>query len=85
MKDYSYFNELGSFYKGNLHCHSNRSDGELTVEALIENYKGVGYSFLAFSEHEQFTKNDSLCSDDFITIPAIEWSSDLVTFEPQER
>jgi len=39
-------------YKANLHCHSNRSDGNLTPEALAEAYREHGYSVLAITDHE---------------------------------
>lgn len=74
-----YFPEgYGQFYKGNVHCHSTVSDGALSHEELVKNYKEHGYSFLCFSEHEVFTDLEQFCTQDFITIPAVEWSSDLV-------
>jgi len=62
------------FYKGNLHCHSNLSDGRLTPEELKALYKGNGYSFLAITDHEHFNNNSYLDDEDFITITSAEYS-----------
>ncbi len=45
------FSTPGRFWRGNLHTHSNLSDGALTPQAVIEAYKGAGYDFLQLSEH----------------------------------
>lgn len=68
----------GAFYKGNLHCHSTRSDGNKTPAQLVDSYRQQGYSFLALSEHNIFTDPVEFCSRDFITLPAVEWEADLV-------
>lgn len=81
LKDYAPFSKPGKFYKGNLHCHSTVSDGNKTPMQLAKEYQRKGYSFIALSEHEKFTRNDDLCSADFITLPTIEWASDLVKFD----
>jgi hypothetical protein len=41
----------GRFFKGNLHTHSNRSDGALAPEAVCEAYREAGYDFLALTDH----------------------------------
>jgi predicted metal-dependent phosphoesterase TrpH len=48
------FDAPGSFYRGNLHTHSNRSDGALTPETVCAHYRDAGYDFLALTDH--FTK-----------------------------
>ena len=45
------FSTPGRFWRGNLHTHSNLSDGALTPEAVVEAYKGAGYDFVQLSEH----------------------------------
>lgn len=72
MKDVCPFGESGNWYKGNLHCHSNVSDGKLKPEEVVDIYKSNGYSFLAFSEHEVFTNWTKFNTKDFLIIPAIE-------------
>jgi hypothetical protein len=41
----------GNFYKGNLHTHSNRSDGRLPPEEVCRAYRDAGYDFLCISDH----------------------------------
>ena len=45
------FRKPGRFYRGNLHTHSNRSDGELPPEEVIAAYRAQGYDFLALTDH----------------------------------
>ncbi len=45
------FKEPGRFFRGNLHTHSDRSDGVLPPEAVAEHYRGAGYDFLALTDH----------------------------------
>ena len=63
-----------NFYKGNMHCHSNLSDGYYTPEELKELYKGKGYNFLAITDHEFFVNHRELDDDDFITITSAEYA-----------
>ena len=41
----------GRFWRGNLHCHSNRSDGHSAPERVVAAYRDAGYDFLALSDH----------------------------------
>ena len=41
----------GRFWRGNLHTHSNLSDGALEPRAVVEAYKHAGYDFMQLSEH----------------------------------
>lgn len=63
-----------SFYKGNMHCHSNLSDGFYTPEELKELYKGMGYSFIAITDHEHFNNNSYLDDENFVTITSAEYA-----------
>ncbi|WP_284178073.1 PHP domain-containing protein [Rhabdaerophilum sp. SD176] len=45
------FGSPGSFFKGNIHTHSNRSDGALTPEEVCRRYREAGYDFLALTDH----------------------------------
>ena len=51
MKSLLPFSLTGRFWRGNIHTHSNLSDGALPPEAVIEAYKNAGYDFLQLSEH----------------------------------
>lgn len=41
----------GRFWKGNIHTHSNASDGARTPEAVCATYREAGYDFLALTDH----------------------------------
>lgn len=45
------FAQKGRFWRGNLHTHSNQSDGALHTGEVIQAYKVAGYDFLMLSEH----------------------------------
>ena len=45
------FSTPGRFWRGNLHAHSNLSDGALTLVDVVEAYKRAGYDFLQVSDH----------------------------------
>jgi hypothetical protein len=45
------FDKPGRWFRGNLHTHSNRSDGLKTPEQLCRFYQHRGYSFLCVSDH----------------------------------
>lgn len=47
----SFFDLPGRFWRGNLHTHSNRSDGALSPEEVCRRYKAEGYDFLALTDH----------------------------------
>ncbi len=44
-------------YKGNLHTHTNRSDGALSPDLVIEKYKSEGYDFLSLTDHWKLSEN----------------------------
>jgi predicted metal-dependent phosphoesterase TrpH len=45
------FSAPGRFWRGNLHTHSNLSDGALEPRAVVDAYKNAGYDFMQLSEH----------------------------------
>jgi len=45
------FSLPGRFWRGNLHTHSNQSDGKLPTADVVTAYKNAGYDFLQLSEH----------------------------------
>ncbi|MFL5836870.1 MAG: hypothetical protein ACJ76K_09855 [Solirubrobacteraceae bacterium] len=44
-------NSDGRFWRGNLHCHSSRSDGQQEPGRGAAAYQGVGYDFIALSDY----------------------------------
>lgn len=45
------FNTIGNWYKGNLHMHTQRSDGRLSPEDAVQIYRKAGYDFIALTDH----------------------------------
>lgn len=60
------------FFKANMHCHSTKSDGRMTVEELKERYMEEGYSIIAFSDHEHLIDNSHLNDENFLSLTACE-------------
>ena len=64
--------ESGNFYKANLHCHSNLSDGSLSPAEIKELYKSLGYSIVAYTDHDIFVPHPELCDDTFLALNGFE-------------
>ena len=61
------------WYKGNIHCHTSRSDGDTPPIEVAKWYRLNGYHFLAITDHDIVTNGFSaLHGNDFITIPGEE-------------
>lgn len=45
------FDKPGRFWRGNLHTHTDRSDGTLPAEAVCDYYRDNGYHFIALTDH----------------------------------
>ncbi len=75
-----YLIEDKKYYKANLHSHSTHSDGKLTIEENIREYKAKGYSIYAITDHcytENFHKK--FTNKDFVVINGYEnviWDSE---------
>jgi hypothetical protein len=75
------FDREGRFYRGNLHCHSNRSDGSIPPEEVIDAYRRLGYDFICLSDHFeaeydwQLTDTSQWRDDSFTTLIGAELSS----------
>lgn len=61
-----------NYYKANMHCHSTFSDGRLTPEALKELYKSLGYSIIAFTDHNKYVYHEHLNDMDFLALAGYE-------------
>ncbi|MBD2868953.1 CehA/McbA family metallohydrolase domain-containing protein [Paenibacillus arenilitoris] len=71
----SQFIENGTFFKGNIHSHTTRSDGFYAPAKLVEMYKERGYSFLVLSDHEKFFDSTEFDDPGFLVYPGLEWSA----------
>jgi hypothetical protein len=71
----------GRFFCGNLHCHSNRSDGLVEPEEVVAAYRDAGYDFICLSDHFeaeygwQVTDTRPFRDEGFTTIVGAELSS----------
>jgi predicted metal-dependent phosphoesterase TrpH len=45
------FTAPGRFWRGNLHCHSTRSDGVLDPAEVCRRYRDEGYDFISLTDH----------------------------------
>lgn len=61
------------YYKANLHCHSNLSDGRKTPAELKQFYKDNGYSILAITDHDVFIPHNDLTDEDFLMLNGFEF------------
>ena len=81
VRDLLRHGEGGRFFRGNLHCHSNRSDGLLEPEVVVGAYREAGYDFVCLSDHFeaeygwQVTDTRALRDEGFTTIVGAELSS----------
>jgi hypothetical protein len=65
------FNNKLNWYKGNLHCHTNRSDGLIPPSECINIYKNAGYDFLSITDHRKFYEGYE--TDNFVLFSGIEF------------
>jgi len=75
------FDQAQQFFRGNLHGHSNHSDGMTSPAAVVEAYASLGYDFTCISDHlwkktwfsaDTVLDTEDLNRDGFITIPSAE-------------
>ena len=64
--------ETGNSYKANLHCHTVLSDGRKTPEEIKEIYKAMGYSIVAYTDHDSLIPHDDLNDDAFLALHGVE-------------
>ncbi len=68
------FSQPGRFWRGNLHTHSDRSDGVLTAAEVCRRYRAEGYDFIALTDHflgcfgYPVTDTTAVRSDGFTTL-----------------
>ena len=62
----------GNFYKANLHCHTNISDGRFSPEEVKELYVSRGYSVVAYTDHDLFIPHHELTDEKFLALSGFE-------------
>ena len=75
MKKYILPNNV-NWYRANMHCHTTISDGYFSPEQIKEEYKKMGYSIVAYSDHELIRDHSNLSDDTFLAITSSEFSID---------
>lgn len=60
--------------RGNLHTHSNRSDGHFHPARVAMMYKRANYDFVAISDHRIYGDFSELSDPEFLVIPAGEFN-----------
>jgi hypothetical protein len=72
----------GDWYKGDLHAHSDYSDGDSTVSALIKNAEDKGFDFFTITDHDTSLGGDPVHwvdpgyhSDKLVLLYGIEWTT----------
>jgi len=68
--------QRGNFYKANLHCHSNLSDGRYSPEDIKKIYMEKGYSIVAFTDHDILIPHPELADDNFLPLYGYEMEVD---------
>ena len=61
-----------NWYKGSLHNHTNRSDGDSDPEVVTEWYRRNGYDFIVFTDHNVVTTLEDGEEEGFLTVPGEE-------------
>jgi hypothetical protein len=58
--------------KGNLHAHTDLSDGSREPQTVIDLYAGLGYDFMALSDHDVFSDYSAIDAKGMILLPGNE-------------
>lgn len=70
----------GNWYKANLHCHTNVSDGNFSPARVKEEYKARGYSIVAYTDHQLMVDHSYLADESFL--PLIGWEYEVCENKP---
>lgn len=62
------------WFKGNLHAHTELSDGALSPARVVEIYKKHNYDFLAVTDHDLYDACPELSDEDFLILPGGEFA-----------
>ena len=66
------FSQPGRWFRGVFHCHTTRSDGARSTEAVVSWYAERGYDFLAITDHNQLTRAPALGGTPLLLVPGTE-------------
>lgn len=75
----SYYNQITvstkqrlRWFKGNTHAHSKYSDGSLSVNDVINEYKKLNYCFLYITDHNIIVPTRDLSDNNMLVLPGVE-------------
>jgi len=71
------FEGKGKMLKGNLHCHTTRSDALGTPYSVSRQYAASGYDFLALTDHNIYNFDQYSPEDDLLILPGMEVDTGL--------
>ena len=81
--------------KGNIHCHTTRSDGIGSPETVIRQYASMGYDFLALTDHRIYNYRNFAPDSGVLILPGMELDANfpgpgnhvvhLVSIGPEEE
>ena len=75
----------GRFYKANLHSHTVLSDGRLTPEETKALYRSMGYSIVAFTDHDVMIPHNELADESFLPLIGVEYEINEFNSYPGRR
>lgn len=64
--------ETGNFYKANLHCHTECSDGNIPASEMKKKYVERGFQIVAFTDHDVLVNHSYLNDENFLTLLGFE-------------
>ena len=71
------FEQKRKMLKGNLHCHTTRSDGKGAPDNVIRLFDANGYDFLALTDHRYYNYVNYAPDTDVLIIPGMEMDCKL--------
>ncbi|MFA6730400.1 MAG: CehA/McbA family metallohydrolase [Eubacteriales bacterium] len=75
MKKQPAFEGNGKMLKGGLHCHTTLSDGRGTPEEVTRLHAGMGYDFLALTDHRLYNRTNYAPETGILIIPGMEFDA----------
>lgn len=67
------FAQPGIWLRGNTHCHSTRSDGEVSAAERFALYRNAGYDFLVLTDHDRPSAVSEFSRPGFLAISGAEY------------
>ncbi len=62
----------GAWFRGNLHCHTTESDGNVSPSDAAAGFANLGYDFLAITDHDRITDPATVDAHGLCLIPSVE-------------